>query len=65
MLPAMSGDRMTAYRVFKGEIEKIEFIAEAEGRDLTGVEILVIGYMKKRMDNLLEKGHNGYDNASR
>jgi len=63
MIPIMSGDRMNTYRVFKGEIEKVEFIAQAEGRDISGVEALVLMYMRKRMNELETKGH-GYDNAS-
>lgn len=55
MIPDMSSDRVNAYRVFKGEIEKLLFV---KGDKLTGIEILVIDYMKQRMNEMKEKGHD-------
>ena len=55
MIPNMSSDRVNAYRVFKGEIEKLLFV---KGDKLTGIEILVIDYMKQRMNEMKEKGHD-------
>lgn len=63
MLPSMSSDRILAYRVFKGEIEKIEGIARSQERQLSGVELLVIDYLKNRMESMVKKG-NSYDDAS-
>ena len=57
MIPDMSSDRVNAYRVFKGEIKKLLFV---KGDKLAGIEILVIDYMKQRMNEMKEKGH---DNA--
>ena len=51
----MSSDRVNAYRVFKGEVEKIQFV---KGNDLTGIDILVIDYLKSRMRELEAKGHD-------
>lgn len=55
MIPNMSSDRVNAYRVFKGEVEKIQFV---KGNDLTGIDILVIDYLKSRMRELEAKGHD-------
>lgn len=63
MLPAMSSDRILAYRVFKGEIEKIEGIACSQERQLSSLELLVIDYLKSRMESMMKRGH-GYDDAS-
>jgi len=63
MLPSMSSDRILAYRIFKGEIEKIEGMATNEERQLSSLELLVIDYLKSRMESMVERGH-GYDNAS-
>jgi len=57
MIPNMSSDRVNAYRVFQGEIQKLLFV---KGDNLNGVERLVIDYMKQRMNEMKEKGH---DNA--
>jgi hypothetical protein len=55
MIPNMSSDRVNAYRVFKGELDKLEFI---KGDDLTGIDILVMDYLKSRMRELEAKGHD-------
>ena len=55
MLPNMSGDRLLAYRVFKGEVDKLKFV---KGADLSGIERLVIDYMIGRMRQMEEKGHD-------
>jgi len=63
MLPDMSSDRISAYRVFKGEIEKLEFLKKlpvdnTKPDHLSGEEAIVIGYLKKRMKELEKKGHD-------
>jgi len=55
MIPDMSADRVNAYRVFQGEIQKLLFV---KGDNLSGIEILVIDYMKQRMNEMKEKGHD-------
>lgn len=55
MIPNMSADRVNAYRVFQGEIQKLLFV---KGDNLTGIEILVIDYMKQRMNEMKEKKHD-------
>ena len=60
MIPVMSGDRMNTYRVFQGEIDRM--VALRGGREnFTGVDILVVEYMKARMREMEEKGHGWKD----
>lgn len=68
MLPSMSSDRILAYRIFKGEIEKLEVLKKrpvdnTKPDHLSSEESTVIEYMRKRMKEMEEKGH-GYVNAS-
>jgi len=63
MMPDMTSDRITAYRVFKGEIEKIMFMKKSppdntNPNHISGIEALVIEYMRKRMADMIRKGHN-------
>lgn len=55
MLPDMSGDRLIAYRVFKGEVDKLKFV---KGDNLSGIERLVIDYMTGRMEEMKGKAHD-------
>ena len=60
MIPVMSGDRMNTYRVFQGEIDRME--AVRGGREnFSGIDILVIGYMQARMREMEEKAHGWKD----
>lgn len=60
MIPVMSGDRMNTYRVFQGEIDRM--VALRGGREnFSGIDILVIEYMKARMREMEEKGHGWKD----
>lgn len=58
MIPVMSGDRMNTYRVFQGEIDRIKAL---KGDNLTGIDILVMDYLKSRMREMEEKGHGWKD----
>ena len=58
----MSGDRAIAYRVFKGEIEKIMFMKKSppdntNPEHISGIEALVVNYMRQRMEEMEKKGH--------
>ena len=69
MLPDMSGDRLMAYRVFQGEIEKLRTMKKfppdnTKADHLSGTEALVLEYFEKRCKEMIEKGHFWYDNAS-
>lgn len=62
MIPTMSGDRAIAYRVFKGEIEKIMFMKKSppdntNPEHISGIEALVVNYMRQRMEEMEKKGH--------
>ena len=52
MIPNMSSDRILAYRIFQGELEKLSL-----KKQHSGVEILVMEYMRKRMSDMERKGH--------
>lgn len=60
MIPVMSGDRMSAYRIFQGEIDRM--IALRGGREnFSDTDIVVINYIEARMKEMEEKGHGWKD----
>ena len=66
MIPSMSGDRMSAYRVFKGEINRIlamkKFPPDNTKEDhLSGTEVIVMEYLRLRMKEMEEKKHGWKD----
>jgi len=67
MIPSMSSDRVQAYRVFQGEIEKLNQkklpIDNTKDDHFSCDEYFVMLYLKKRCDELERKGHH-YDDAS-
>lgn len=63
MMPDMTSDRIMAYRVFKGEIEKIMFMKKSPPDNtnpdhISGTEAIVMEYMRERMADMVRKGHN-------
>jgi len=69
MLPIMTSDRLMAYRVFQGEIEKLRTMKKSppdntNSDHLSGTEALVLQYLEERCKEMIEKGHFWYDNAS-
>ena len=69
MMPNMSSDRVNAYRVFQGEIQRIKMLKKmpvdnTKDDHMSPTEAMVIMYLSKRCDEMIEKGHKiGYDNA--
>lgn len=53
MLPEMTSDRLLAYRVFQGELEKLSLKKEP-----SGIDILIMGYLRSRMNEMERKGYN-------
>ena len=60
MIPVMSGDRMSSYRVFQGEIDRLETLRGGQ-ENFSGIDILVVDYLKARMREMEEKGHGWKD----
>ena len=58
MMPSMSSDRLMAYRVFTGELHKLEALNNGE---YTEAEMIVRDYLKERIDELVYKGHDFMD----
>ena len=67
MIPSMSSDRVQAYRVFQGEIEKLKQkklpVDNTKDDHLSCTEYFVMEYLKKRCAEMERKGHY-YDDAS-
>jgi len=68
MIPDMSSDRVNAYRVFQGEIEKLRFMKKfppdnSNPDHLTGIEALVINYLEQRCAEMVKKGYGWDDDA--
>ena len=67
MIPSMSSDRVQAYRVVQGEIEKLNQkklpIDNTKDDHFSCTEYFVMLYLKKRCDEMERKGHY-YDDAS-
>lgn len=62
MIPVMSGDRMNTYRVFQGEIDRMYALRGGDKcPPLTGIDILIMDYLKSRMREMEEKGHGWKD----
>ena len=66
MLPQMSSDRILAYRVFQGEVQKLEDMKKRPpdntNKDhLSGIEVIVMEYLRLRMKEMEEKGHGWKD----
>jgi len=61
MIPDMTSDRILAYRVFQGELEKLSLKKlppdNTNPEHLSGIEVLVMDYMRKRMAEMEQKGH--------
>jgi len=53
MLPEMTSDRLLAYRVFQGELEKLSLKKEP-----SGIDILIMDYLRRRMKEMEEKGYD-------
>lgn len=60
MIPVMSGDRMSSYRVFQGEIDRLESLRGGR-KNFSGIDILVVDYLQARMREMEEKGHGWKD----
>jgi len=60
----MSGDRMTAVRVFEGELERMKMLRRYESNEpYTAEEKIVRRYLQERINNMTAKGYGRYDNA--
>lgn len=58
MIANMSGDRMTAVRVFEGELERMKMIRTTfEGVEYTSEEKTVRRYLQERINEMTTKGH--------
>lgn len=53
MIPNMSSDRILAYRIFQGELEKLSL-----KKHHSGIDILIIDYLKMRIRDMEKKGHD-------
>lgn len=62
MIPEMTSDRALAYRVFQGELEKLSLKKlppdNTNPEHLSGIEVLVMGYLKARMADMERKGYD-------
>lgn len=62
MIPDMTSDRILAYRVFQGELEKLSLkklpVDNTKPDHLSGTDALVMEYLRKRIIDMAEKGHN-------
>ena len=62
MIPEMTSDRVLAYRVFQGELEKLSLkklpVDNTNPEHLSGIEALVVGYLKARMADMERKGYD-------
>jgi len=62
MMPDMTSDRILAYRVFQGELEKLSLkklpVDNTKSDHLSGTEVFVMEYLKKRIIDMAKKGHN-------
>ena len=62
MIPEMTSDRILAYRVFQGELEKLSLkklpVDNTNPEHLSGIEALVMEYMRKRMADMELKGYD-------
>lgn len=62
MIPEMTSDRVLAYRVFQGELEKLSLKKlppdNTNPEHLSGIEVLVMGYLKARMADMERKGYD-------
>ena len=52
MIPDMTSDRILAYRIFQGELEKLSL-----KKQHSGIDILIMEYLRKRMADMKRKGH--------
>ena len=52
MIPDMTSDRILAYRIFQGELEKLSL-----KKQHSGIDILIMEYLRKRMADMERKGH--------
>lgn len=52
MLADMTSDRILAVRVFKGELEKLSLKEHH-----SGIDIVIIDYLKMRIRDMERKGH--------
>lgn len=62
MLPVMTSDRLLAYRVFQGELEKLSLkklpVDNTNPEHLSGIDILIMDYLRRRMKEMEEKGYD-------
>ena len=62
MIPEMTSDRVLAYRVFQGELEKLSLKKlppdNTNPEHLSGIEVLVMGYLKARIADMERKGYD-------
>lgn len=61
MIPAMTSDRILAYRIFQGELEKLSLkklpVDNTNPEHLSAIEALVVDYLKARMADMERKGY--------
>ena len=61
MIPDMTSDRILAYRVFQGELEKLSLkklpVDNTKPDHLSATEYFVMEYLKKRIADMEKKGH--------
>jgi hypothetical protein len=59
MIANMSGDRMTAVRVFEGELERMKVLAMyPENVSYTPEQKVVRRYLQERINEMTSKGHH-------
>lgn len=58
MIANMSGDRMTAVRVFEGELERMKVLSTyPESIPYTQEQKLIRRYLQQRINEMTSKGH--------
>lgn len=64
MLGNMSGDRMTAVRVFEGELERMKVLRTYHlQQPYTENEKIVRRYLQQRINEMTSKGYKRHDDA--